>query len=264
MKNATIALLLLALCAPVNASAQQTAFGISNPQTADCSTEGSVTMTLTPLSLPGAYYKISLFRNGAQTWILGTQPIDSTLAMAPGTIFGTAFFYNSDSIQLASIAQTTVIVSPRNCFVTVACEGNATVIHPSNGEVTFHVNGEQTTTEEFLLGSTAYVEAYTGYGAQVFAQTVLDTCGTTTGTPERPERPTPTVFPNPATDGSVTILAEGYDEYAIYDVLGELRQSARFEMSGKAIIDLRGLPSGRYIAHVSSATAHHIIRFVVL
>lgn len=223
-------------------------------------------MTLTPLSLPGAYYKISLFRNGAQTWILGTQPIDSTLAMAPGTIFGTAFFYNSDSIELASIAQTTVIVNPRNCFVTVACEGNATVIHPSNGEVTFHVNGEVFEDEEDLelTVDTANVQVYTGYGVQVFSQTVYDTCGTTTGTPERPERPTPTVFPNPATDGSVTILAEGYDEYAIYDVLGELRQSARFEMSGKAIIDLRGLPSGRYIAHVSSATAHHIIRFVVL
>lgn len=263
MKNATIALLLLALCAPVNTSAQ-IVFSMPSAQNADCTNKGSINLSVVPQV--GGSYAINLFSSGFLTQINGTESIvDSTLEMLPGTVTGNATFYDSLGMWAASYQVIPLIVL-QTCVVTVACEGNATVIHPSNGEVTFHVNGEVFEDEEDfeLTVDTANVQVYTGYGVQVFSQTVYDTCGTTTGTPERPERPAPTVFPNPATDGSVTILAEGYDEYAIYDVLGELRQSARFEMSGKAIIDLRGFPSGRYIAHVSSATAHHTIRFVVL
>ncbi len=261
MKTLTTVLLSLALCVSVDASAQ-IVFGTSSAQNADCTNKGSIDLSVVPQV--GGSYEINLFSSGLLTQISGTEPvIDSTLEMLPGTITGNATFYDSLGMWAAGYQVAPLIVS-QTCVVSVVCEGNATVIHPSNGEVTFHVNGEQTIAEEFLLESTAYVEAYTGYGVQVFAQTVMDTCGTTTGTPERSERPAPTVFPNPATGGFVTILAEGYDEYAIYDLRGELRQSARFETSGKATVDLLGLPSGRYIAYVSSATAHHIIRFVVL
>ena len=70
------------------------------------------------------------------------------------------------------------------------------------------------------------------------------------------------LYPNPATD-KVTIAAGDYDNYEIFDLLGQSWRTGTFQGTEKATVTIDDLPTGSYIVRVSSGSSEMVGRLVV-